>query len=125
MSSDFAPRPVPGPSEPTAGSDGLPGAPGPSSGPEDRGQDPELRAPGTPADPLPLGVDRTATGHPEVDARLGPLADVDHLATDGHLEVYENVHRGLRDTLTALDDRTGPPVPAPQREPAPSYDHRS
>jgi hypothetical protein len=25
--------------------------------------------------------------------------------------VYEDVHRGLRDALTALDARPGPPVP--------------
>ncbi|MEU4895417.1 hypothetical protein AB0B12_42285 [Streptomyces sp. NPDC044780] len=66
------------------------------------------------ADPAPLGVDRTPTGVPEVDARLDRLADADHLATSGHLEVYEDVHRGLRDTLTALDRRPGPPAPGPQ-----------
>jgi hypothetical protein len=38
--------------------------------------------------------------------------------------VYEDVHRGLRDALTALDARPGPPVPtrhpttAPQRDPS-------
>ncbi|MYX58182.1 hypothetical protein GTZ89_21580 [Streptomyces sp. SID8382] len=67
-----------------------------------------------PADPAPLGVDRTPTGVPEVDARLGRLADADLLATSGHLEVYEDVHRGLRDTLTALDRRPGPPPPGPR-----------
>nr|WP_246203404.1 hypothetical protein [Streptomyces tailanensis] len=76
-----------------------------------------------PAAPAPLNVPRTATGHPEVDAALGRLADADHLATDGHVEVYEDVHRGLRDALTALDARPGPPAPtrhpttAPQRDP--------
>ncbi|MFF6782152.1 hypothetical protein [Streptomyces sp. NPDC012510] len=64
-----------------------------------------------PAAPAPLNVPRTATGHPDVDAALDRLADADHLATDGHLEVYEDVHRGLRDALTALDARPGPPVP--------------
>ncbi|WP_425588128.1 hypothetical protein [Streptomyces prasinosporus] len=42
---------------------------------------------------------------------LERLADADHLATDGHVEVYEDVHRGLRDALTALDARPGPPAP--------------
>jgi hypothetical protein len=56
-------------------------------------------------------VARTATGHPDVDAALDRLADADHLATDGHVEVYEDVHRGLRDALTALDARPGPPAP--------------
>ncbi|MFE9775521.1 hypothetical protein ACFYOV_28365 [Streptomyces sp. NPDC005931] len=70
------------------------------------------RPPGyDPAGPAPLGVPRTATGNAEVDAHLGRLADADHLTTDGHVEVYEDVHRGLRDALTALDARPGPPVP--------------
>lgn len=64
-----------------------------------------------PAAPAPLDVARTPTGDAEVDARLERLADADHLATDGHLEVYEDVHRGLRDALTALDARPGPPAP--------------
>ncbi|MFD5392289.1 hypothetical protein ACFWMG_46720 [Streptomyces sp. NPDC127074] len=67
-----------------------------------------------PAEPAPLGVDRTPTGVPEVDARLDRLADADHLETSGHLEVYEDVHGGLRDTLTALDRRPGPPAPGPR-----------
>ncbi|MEU7342010.1 hypothetical protein [Streptomyces sp. NPDC007074] len=71
-----------------------------------------------PAAPSPLDVERTPTGSAEVDAQLDRLGDADHLATDGHLEVYEDVHRGLRDALTALDARPGPPAP-------PSYDRRS
>ncbi|MGW3496278.1 hypothetical protein [Streptomyces sp. NPDC001020] len=59
----------------------------------------------------PLNVPRTPTGNADVDTWLERLADVDHLATDGHLEVYEDVHRGLRDALTALDARPGPPAP--------------
>ncbi|MFJ2744038.1 hypothetical protein ACIO3O_30800 [Streptomyces sp. NPDC087440] len=73
-----------------------------------------------PAAPAPLEVVRTPTGHPEVDARLERLADVDHLTADGHIEVYEDVHRGLRETLTALDARPGPPAP-----PASPHDNRS
>ncbi|WP_371672443.1 hypothetical protein OG985_35300 [Streptomyces sp. NBC_00289] len=72
-----------------------------------------------PAVPAPLGVERTSTGNAEVDAQLERLADADHLATDGHVEVYEDVHRGLRDALTALDARPGPPAPPPP------YQHRS
>lgn len=69
-----------------------------------------------PAGPAPLGVPRTPTGNAEVDAHVERLADADHLTTDGHLEVYEDVHRGLRDVLTALDTRPGPP---------PAQGHRS
>ncbi|AZQ33795.1 hypothetical protein EJ357_10190 [Streptomyces cyaneochromogenes] len=72
-----------------------------------------------PAAPAPLNVPRTPTGNADVDAQLERLGDADHLATDGHLEVYEDVHRGLRDALTALDARQGPPAPSP------SYQHRS
>ncbi|MGW1287677.1 hypothetical protein ACWD4N_29275 [Streptomyces sp. NPDC002586] len=70
-----------------------------------------------PAAPAPLNVPRTPTGNAEVDARLERLADADHLATDGHVEVYEDVHGGLRDALTALDARPGPPAPQPARHP--------
>ncbi|MFD8802976.1 hypothetical protein [Streptomyces atroolivaceus] len=71
-----------------------------------------------PVPPAPLGVARTPTGHAGVDARLERLSDADHLAADGHTEVYEDVHRGLRDELTALDAR---PAPVP----TPAHDHRS
>ncbi|MER7142043.1 hypothetical protein [Streptomyces xanthochromogenes] len=85
--------------------------------------------------PLPLGVARTATGDADIDALVDRLGDVDHLGTDGHLEVYEDVHRGLRDALTALDagqgGTSGPGRPLagqrPQRSAGPptNYDHRS
>ncbi|MFG2781858.1 hypothetical protein ACGFY7_28925 [Streptomyces prunicolor] len=72
---------------------------------------PEVEPTYDPAAPAPLNVDRTPSGDVDVDAQLGRLADTDHLATDGHVEVYEDVHRGLRDALTALDARPGPPAP--------------
>jgi hypothetical protein len=78
-----------------------------------------------PAAPSALNVPRVPTGNAEVDALLGRLADADHLATDGHVEVYEDVHRGLRDALTALDARQGPPVPSSPAAPTPSYESRS
>ncbi|MEV6573438.1 hypothetical protein [Streptomyces sp. NPDC051577] len=68
-----------------------------------------------PAGAAPLGIVRTPTGHAGVDALLERLADADHLTADGHVEVYEDVHRGLREALTALD---APPVPGP-------YENRS
>lgn len=63
--------------------------------------------------PRPLGVGTEPTGQPAVDALLRRLADADHLAVPGHLEVYEDVHSGLRDTLTALDQPHGPPRTGP------------
>ncbi|MFD9436337.1 hypothetical protein [Streptomyces sp. NPDC060002] len=72
-----------------------------------------------PGAPAPLDVPRAPTGDAEVDALLDRLSDADHLATDGHVEVYEDVHRGLRDALTALDAHPGPPAPPT------AYRHRS
>ncbi|MFJ1750601.1 hypothetical protein ACIOJD_30815 [Streptomyces sp. NPDC088116] len=93
-------------------------APGQASG-EEPGRAPGTAGPGSssydPAPPRPLGVERAPTGNAEVDARLARLADADHLTADGHIEVYEDVHRGLRDTLTGLDAR-----PAPQGPPGPA-----
>nr|BFD85641.1 hypothetical protein StreXyl84_50420 [Streptomyces sp. Xyl84] len=84
------------------------------------------RAPAAgPSGPAPLGVPRTPTGDADVDAALERLGDADHLGTDGHLEVYEDVHRGLRDALSALDGRPGPPGPTAPPAPSPSYRHRS
>ncbi|MFF5787041.1 hypothetical protein ACFY8P_18980 [Streptomyces sp. NPDC012693] len=61
-----------------------------------------------PAAPAPIGVARESTGHPGVDAHLARLAEVDDLPADGHLEVYEDVHRGLRAELTSLDAHPAP-----------------
>ncbi|MGW2842286.1 hypothetical protein ACWCWD_31400 [Streptomyces sp. NPDC001493] len=98
-----------------------PAAPGTAPGDGTAAPGEEAAGPGTapshaPAAPAPLGVVRTPTGNAAVDAALERLADADHLAADGHTEVYEDVHRGLRSTLTALD--AGP-------APAPPYDNRS
>lgn len=87
--------------------------------PRDREAGEETRAAGAgpaaepdgPAGPQPLGVGVTPTGQAAVDARLRRLADADHLPAEGHLQVYEDVHRGLRDVLAALDQHPGPPAP--------------
>ncbi|WNI14923.1 hypothetical protein RLT57_04815 [Streptomyces sp. ITFR-21] len=60
-----------------------------------------------PAEPTPLGVVVGATGNAEVDAAVVRLGDADELPTQGHIEVYEDVHRQLRDALTALDENRG------------------
>ncbi|MBP8538971.1 hypothetical protein [Streptomyces sp. MK37H] len=101
---EAVPEPVPEGAEGAEGAEDVAAEPVPEAVPEPPG----------PADPAPLGVDRTPTGVAEVDARLARLADADHLGTSGHLEVYEDVHQGLRDTLTALDRRPGPPPPGPR-----------
>lgn len=54
--------------------------------------------------PEPLGVVVAPTGNTEVDALIGRLGDADDLPTDNHIEVYEDVHQGLRAALTALDE---------------------
>ncbi|MEW2070763.1 hypothetical protein [Streptomyces sp. NPDC007346] len=74
-----------------------------------------------PAGPAPLGVVRTPTGRAEVDALLERLADADHLPADGHTEVYEDVHRGLKDALTSLDARPAA-APGPRPVTPPAYD---
>lgn len=78
-----------------------------------------------PDGPAPLGVATAPTGDTQVDSVLERLADADHLPADGHPEVYEDVHRGLREVLDALDAPPGP-VPAPAGPtPSPPYDLRS
>ncbi|WP_405634685.1 hypothetical protein OG543_05155 [Streptomyces sp. NBC_01178] len=72
-----------------------------------------------PAEPAPLGVVRTPTGYAAVDARLERLADADRLPADGHVEVYEDVHRGLRAELTSLDARPDAAAPGPGPTPSP------
>ncbi|MFI9273877.1 hypothetical protein ACIGXM_24695 [Kitasatospora sp. NPDC052896] len=63
------------------------------------------------AEPQPLGVEFTPTGHPEVDAALGRLPALDGVPASAHAAVYEDVHRSLTATLTALDG------PDPQDDP--------
>ncbi len=121
---DTAPASTPG--EPVTGKPDLPGeGPGADGGSAGaRADAPSFE----PAGPAPLGVERTPTGRPEVDGPLERLADADHLAADGHIEVYEDVHRGLKDALTSLDSRPaaapGPrPVPTPMSSHHPHHPH--
>lgn len=53
---------------------------------------------------FPLGIVVGPTGHPDVDSIVERLSEADGLPTNDHIQVYEDVHRGLRDALTALDD---------------------
>lgn len=96
--------------------DGREGA-GEHDGPRDeepRGEDPQGEGPEDDG-PRPLGLRVEPTGYGPVDERLRRLEDADRLAVSGHLEMYEDVHRGLRDTLTSLDR----PAPSPAPTPAP------
>ncbi|WP_256987214.1 hypothetical protein [Streptomyces sp. BR123] len=105
---------VPEPSA-AAGASGGPDVPERAPGDAHGDADRAAQASDGPDGPAPLGLVRTPTGNAAVDAHLDRLADVDHLTADGHAAVYEDVHRGLRDALTALD---APPVPGP-------YENRS
>jgi hypothetical protein len=107
---------VPAPYADSAGQASGPAHP-PEPGPEDGrspGAQPDGVPPAGPGGPAPLGVPREPTGDAGVDAGLARLADADHLATDGHIEVFEDVHRGLRDALAALDAHHEAPVPGPR-----------
>ncbi|WP_398950694.1 hypothetical protein [Streptomyces sp. ID38640] len=73
-----------------------------------------------PAGPQPIGVGVTPTGEAAVDAGLRRLANADHLPASGHLQVYEDVHRGLREVLAGLDQHPGPPAPS-----STTHDNRS
>jgi hypothetical protein len=48
-----------------------------------------------------------ATGNADVDAAVERLRDADELPTEAHIEVYEDVHAGLRQSLAALDENRG------------------
>lgn len=76
--------------------------------------------------PEPLGVPVDGTGEAQVDSVLRRLGDADALPTAEHVEVYEDVHRGLRDILAALDSRPSParpqpPVPSPPAQRSPGH----
>jgi hypothetical protein len=75
--------------------------------------------------PEPLRVRPVETGHAEVDAVLARLEAMEGTPTDAHVVVYEDVHQRLRDTLTALDNRPGPPPPAAAAVPGPAQRSRS
>jgi len=49
-------------------------------------------------------VQTAPTGNDGVDSHIERLGAVGALPTRSHIDVYEDVHRGLRDALTALDD---------------------
>ncbi|WP_329122224.1 hypothetical protein [Streptomyces sp. NBC_01353] len=119
---------------PAAGTDVRPGPDG-RPGPDEEGTPAgDEEAAYEAAAPAPLGVERTPTGRPAVDALLERLADADHLPADGHLDVYEDVHRGLRSELTSLDaahpgptpptsSPPGHPTTTPHRGPSGRPDH--
>lgn len=53
---------------------------------------------------VPLEVEPPVpTGEPEVDRAVARLTQAGVLPTERHAEVYEDVHRELREVLTGLD----------------------
>jgi hypothetical protein len=57
-----------------------------------------------PAEPRPQ-AEPEPTGVPAADAARTRLAAVDGAALEEHVEVYEDVHRGLQEGLADLDER--------------------
>ena len=103
----YQPRELPTPYEPPAplapsepyAAPGAPDASGASAAPEGT-------APGA-VESRPLGVVVAPTGNAEVDTAVERLGDADELPTQAHIEVYEDVHQGLREALSALDENRG------------------
>ncbi|WP_119730749.1 hypothetical protein [Thermomonospora amylolytica] len=67
------------------------------------------------------------TGDERVDAALGRLAGLAGLPVADHVQVFEEVHRGLQDVLASVDQEA-PPVPRPPGPgilpPRPGHVHR-
>jgi hypothetical protein len=90
-------------------------APAPQPAPADERPRPEdatdatdaADATGTAAEPRPLGVTVAMTGNADVDAAVERLGDADEMPVRDHIEVYEDVHLGLRNALAALDENRG------------------
>jgi len=92
---------------------GAPAAvPAPQPAPADERPRPEdagdaTDAAGTAAEPQSLGVTVAMTGNADVDAAVERLGDADEMPVRDHIEVYEDVHLGLRNALAALDENRG------------------
>lgn len=87
-----------------------PGSPVPPDHPDqpERPESYQQTAPSEPEpEPEPLGVALGQTGNADVDAAVERLRDADELPVHAHIEVYEDVHGGLRDALSALDENRG------------------
>lgn len=52
---------------------------------------------------MPSATAISWTGEDEVDRTIGRLAELHTLSTGDHVEVFEDIHRGLQDTLAHLD----------------------
>lgn len=57
-------------------------------------------ATGPPADPADAADDASfTTGDDQVDRAVGRLEELDGLDLDGHVDVYEDIHRRLQESL--------------------------
>jgi hypothetical protein len=45
------------------------------------------------------------TGHPAVDAAVGPLSEVASLSPREQVAAYEAAHRALQETLSTIEER--------------------
>ncbi|MFA1537561.1 hypothetical protein [Actinomadura monticuli] len=102
---------------------GTPGSPAAHDAPHDASQDapqpprpaeepeePEAAEPDFPAASLP-----GPTGDPRVDAAVARLAELGGRPVSEHVELYEDVHRGLQELLaSAGQDEPSPPPQAPR-----------
>jgi hypothetical protein len=90
-------------SEPSAGADFAEPGGEPGDVRED-GPDASASAPSAEDEITPLGIEPPGeSGDAVVDRAVQRLTQVDVLATEQHGEVYEDVHRELREVLSALD----------------------
>ena len=69
------------------------------------GDDIEAVSVDRPDDPSPS---YESTGRPDVDAVLDRLADLDGVPPSDHVDVYEDVHRRLHETLVAAAEGSEP-----------------
>jgi hypothetical protein len=64
----------------------------------------------TDADTWSSPPEAVSTGHPDVDAAVRRLGELDGLPVDRHGEVFDDIHGRLRDALSAAASPAGEPA---------------